>query len=874
MASLSAAAIVVSHARPDLLEQSLKALAFQETKAVEVVVVETSSNLQSKELANQFGFQFLGFENATLSEAISAAIEKLVHSSEWLWILHDDCVPESNALGSLLRTAETSPSVAVVGPKLLEASNPQLIQQLGLTTTRSGRPFVLVQEEYDQGQHDRVADVMATSTAGMLVSLGVWQKLEGLNSDAPTLAQDLDFGMRVRTAGYRVIVDPQARVKHHGLSLKGMRSKRWLGGSWSTAISKSENYLATLLLPNWLAALRLVLLPVIAFVSVPIHIYSKKPARIYGEFLSWLWTWVLLPKILRGRRKLRSLGRPNVLKNLYATPAEQKRRRESKLDFVSTPVDAAQPGLIGSGAIWAIVIPLLLSYNWLPTGEALKLGGTIFIAPSFSEWLSTISSNSVAGFNGQPVPMDPFTWVFGLFAVIGFLSPSQALAAFLFLTPALAFAASWKLFAFLNESRLLSTIFALTYSCVALVTRSSGAIYLAVIAVALPLALWALIRALRAETSSRAWRWTGLAGLSLGLVAISSPALFVLIAITGIALSVTNPKRLLLSLVAMAPGLALLIPHFLASSQLTTWLFTFENAGAELSADNRIFYIYLLLGIPLPLLALLGIFRGKPSVVFVSAFFAVGSFVLAFVIPSGANQMMFLLATTLGLSQLAFEFLERISKRWLAALIATPAFLWIAVLGLWSVLGSTPEFTAAKNVPALVEAANATGEEVRTLRVEIQSDRVLAHLIIGNDKQLHESSFIASISELPDPEYQELLSEIAARVAAGSPSQLEELLLEAKLDFVLIAPAENGAEVAAAAGARTMSFLQTAGDTEFGKLFRVSGSDSTKAEQEKPGPWAIWQLGVLAVFALLAIPTPAAVSGTRRKQQIVNGEDS
>ncbi|MFM1779568.1 MAG: hypothetical protein RIS51_713, partial [Actinomycetota bacterium] len=486
---------------------------------------------------------------------------------------------------------------------------------------------------------------------------------------------------------------------------------------------------------------------------------------------------------------------------------------------------------------------------------------------------STILSNSVAGFNGQPVPMDPFTWVFGLFAAVGFLSPSQALATFLFLAPALAFAASWKLFAYLNESRLLSTVFALIYSCVALVTRSTGTIYLAIIAVALPLALWSLIRALRAETSSRAWRWTGLAGLSLGLVAISSPALFVLVVLTGIAFSATSPKRWLLSLVAMVPGLALLIPHFLTSSDLTTWLFTFEIAGAELP-DNQIFYVYLLLGIPLPLLALLGIFRGKPSVVFVSAFLAVCSFVFAFVIPSGAYQMMFLLATTLGLSQLAFEFLERIRKRWLAALIAMPAFLWIAVLGLWSGLGSAPEFTAAKNVPALVEAANATGEEVRTLRVEIQSDRVLAHLVMGNDKQLHESSFMASISELPDPEYQELLSEVAARIAAGSPSQLEELLLEAKLDFVLIAPSENGAEVAAAAGAQTMSFLQTAGDTEFGKLFRVSNSDSSKAPDTKPGPWAIWQFGVLGVFALLAIPTPAAVSGTRRKQQTVNGEDS
>ena len=65
----------------------------------------------------------------------------------------------------------------MIGPKLLSWEKPIEIQQMGLTLTQTGKPFLLVSREYDQGQHDSTGDTLAVSTAGMLVSLGLWQKL-------------------------------------------------------------------------------------------------------------------------------------------------------------------------------------------------------------------------------------------------------------------------------------------------------------------------------------------------------------------------------------------------------------------------------------------------------------------------------------------------------------------------------------------------------------------------------------------------------------------------------------------------------------------------------------------------------------------------
>nr|MCU0266891.1 glycosyltransferase [Actinomycetes bacterium] len=44
---------------------------------------------------------------------------------EWLWLLHDDCAPHPEALRALLAVADDSPSVGIVGPKVLGWSDPR-----------------------------------------------------------------------------------------------------------------------------------------------------------------------------------------------------------------------------------------------------------------------------------------------------------------------------------------------------------------------------------------------------------------------------------------------------------------------------------------------------------------------------------------------------------------------------------------------------------------------------------------------------------------------------------------------------------------------------------------------------------------------------
>ncbi len=143
---------------------------------------------------------------------------------QWLWLLHDDAEPEPNALEHLLRHVDSSPTVAVAGPKLRGWSNRRTLLEVGVTIARSGRRETgLERREQDQGQHDGVHDVLAVSTAGMLVRRDVWHALGGLDPVLSLYRDDVDFGWRVNSAGHRVVCVTDAVVHHAEAASHGRR---------------------------------------------------------------------------------------------------------------------------------------------------------------------------------------------------------------------------------------------------------------------------------------------------------------------------------------------------------------------------------------------------------------------------------------------------------------------------------------------------------------------------------------------------------------------------------------------------------------------------------------------------------------------------
>jgi GT2 family glycosyltransferase len=180
-----------------------------------------------------------GFGVAVRS-AVDAGIARWGDPGRWLWLLHDDCAPEPDCLGVLLRSAELSPSAGLLGPLALDWADPRLVVEFGLSTDAAGHrqtgvgPAELDWSRFDpdgRAAFEQSTEVLAVSSAGALVRRDVWTEVGGFDPALPLSRDDVDFGWRVNRAGHVALCVPAARMRHVRAVTRGLREPDALPGS-------------------------------------------------------------------------------------------------------------------------------------------------------------------------------------------------------------------------------------------------------------------------------------------------------------------------------------------------------------------------------------------------------------------------------------------------------------------------------------------------------------------------------------------------------------------------------------------------------------------------------------------------------------------
>ena len=230
-------AVVVSHDGAVWLPAVLTTLAAQTRLPDAAVGVDTGSVDASPDLLlTSFGAdRTLRLDHTVgFGQAVRAGLAHLgprthepfaPEAVSWVWLLHDDSAPDAHCLERLLETADANPSVAVLGPKVLGWHDRRLLLEAGVTVTGSGRRVTgLERREHDQGQHDGIRDVLAVSSAGMLVRRDVWEALQGFDPSLPLFRDDLDFCWRAHRMGERVMIATNAVIHHREASAHGRRA--------------------------------------------------------------------------------------------------------------------------------------------------------------------------------------------------------------------------------------------------------------------------------------------------------------------------------------------------------------------------------------------------------------------------------------------------------------------------------------------------------------------------------------------------------------------------------------------------------------------------------------------------------------------------
>ncbi|MFR9676672.1 glycosyltransferase [Streptomyces sp. TR02-1] len=277
---------------------------------------------------------------------------------QWLWLLHDDCAPAPDALHHLLRVVDADPSVAVVGPKLRSWYDRRQLLEAGVSIANSGRRWTGVERrEQDQGQHDQVRAVLSVSSAGMLIRRDVYEALGGFDPHLPLMRDDVDLCWRVHAAGHRVLVAPDAHMRHAEAASRERRPVDCVGRGGGTSPHRVDKAGAvyTLLANAPGATLPWVLLRLVlgTLLRTLAYLVGKVPGQALDEVSGLAGTLLRPLRLLSARRRR---GKPVVerraLRSLFPPPGATVRATLEQV--ASNFVGRAEPDRSSGGRHGAV----------------------------------------------------------------------------------------------------------------------------------------------------------------------------------------------------------------------------------------------------------------------------------------------------------------------------------------------------------------------------------------------------------------------------------------------------------------------------------------------------------------------------------------
>ena len=477
--------------------------------------------------------------------APTEATPEMPEHQVWFWLLHDDSAPAQDCLERLLTAATNARSVGVVGPKQVGWDNPELLLEVGLRATASARRANdIVPGEVDQGQHDDRSDVLAVGTAGALVDRAVWEEIGGIAPWLGPFGDGLEFSRAARLAGYRVIVEPTAVIRHRRASYQGLRRPAPVSHSSSAPPRTDAEAIAVRLpepdpersfrarrtaqLTNWAAfstrpiGLLLTWFVVLGLMRAVWRLASKAPALAGDELGAALAVAGRGRRVRAARRRLaRHTSVPvSALGRLYATPAEIRGvRRDRTRQERERRARAAAPSELELRELAALarsrrrtlsaVMVLLLALSTYGLSRLLLTrsitGGALpLFSGGWRQMWDSAWSTWIATADGYPGGVTPLLGILALPAALGRLvglETSALISALVLLAVPLAALGAWFAAGTMTRKVVLRAWAALVWalSPSLLLALGQGRLGALLVHLVLPWALLALARAVGAD---------------------------------------------------------------------------------------------------------------------------------------------------------------------------------------------------------------------------------------------------------------------------------------------------------------------------------------------------------------------------------------
>lgn len=577
-------AILVARTGAQYLERTLAGLAAQSRQPDVTIAVDVASADGSEALLAASGPTHLLTvrDGTTFGSAVAHAVQFAPHAeagaeadNEWLWLLGHDNAPHPDALAQLLGAVERAPSVAVAGPKLMRHDRPDLhdrpgtIAAFGETMSTLGASVSLVDGELDQAQHDTRDDVLGVAAAGMLVRRSLWRSLGGFDPGLPSVDASLDFSLRARLAGHRVVLVPGARVASAGgpeaFGRDRVSARRRFRIARAAQLHRRLVYS-----PAWARPIHWLSLVPLAILRAILDLVAKRPSAIGGEFRAAFAT-AFSGRVGAARKNLRRTRRLGwgAIAPLRMPLAEVRERRAQarEAEFADLEEPGSQgvadsperAGFVAHGGLWIVVLAGLvgvLAFGSLIGAAAMTGGGLRPLSETVPELWANIGYGWRELGTGALGAADPFAAVLAVLGSLSFWSPSYSVVLVYFLALPLSALGAWFAGRRVSHRPWLPALSAILWALAPpLLSALAGGRLGAVLAhLLLP---WLFLAALRA---ARSWAAGAAAALLFAVIAASSPSLVPALLLLFLVLLAVRPGSIHRAIGIPVPALVLFGP--------------------------------------------------------------------------------------------------------------------------------------------------------------------------------------------------------------------------------------------------------------------------------------------------------------------------
>jgi GT2 family glycosyltransferase len=572
------------------LRESLRSLAGQTHPKLGVVAVDGGSTDGSREILDQaLGPQRVIAlpEDRGPSGALRAAFQlPVARAADYVLVLHDDAALALDAVARMVDAAEGLRGVervGIVGPKVVDWDDPRVLREVGRSTDRFGHPHMPLQDgEMDQGQYDRILEVLYVSSCAMLISREAWQRTGPFDERHGGHHDDLDFCWRARLAGFRVLMTPLAQARHRAAEGGAGRASAHERGPQYHAervalASMLKNYGALSLL--WLLPLHLAIEAVrLAYLAL-----ARRLEEAYELLSAWAWNIAHLPSTLTRRVRAQSVRavpdrfvRRFMESEFFRPPrwfVEAERILEEQIELEEEaerpPVRTRFASLAAQHPVlvaWTLGLAVMaLAYRFLVGPEVLQ-GGALAAFPSgpggfFHELASGFRTTVLGGTQAA----SPALGALGGLSAVSFASTALAQKLLLALLPPIAGLVLYRSMLRQTGQRVASAVAAGAYAMCAMVfwAFSEGRIEVLVALGALPVVADRLDAAFERAPPGPWFRFVVGMGAATAIGVAFLPGILPAIAVLAAIQLVTGRARgrgLALSLAAMAAAAILMAP--------------------------------------------------------------------------------------------------------------------------------------------------------------------------------------------------------------------------------------------------------------------------------------------------------------------------